>query len=138
MSQLDITQPFRDDVQERSVETYSSADERNDNPGLTCIIRFCYLSSPYAFSSPQENSPGPVRGTTDVFAVAAAGFSPQGFAGGILHPVYGCEVFVALDLCYFFDDGGVGVCGLCGFGVFIVGIEGLACCAPAEGRREGG
>jgi hypothetical protein len=51
MSQFDITQPFSDNIEEGSVETYRSANKRNDNPRLACIVCFGDLPPPFPLSS---------------------------------------------------------------------------------------
>ena len=88
ITQFNVGKPFGRDVQEASVETNRSPDEREHNPAVGGIIRFPGLTPPsYSAFSLKEAS-----------LFLASSSSSQLFSRGILDPVYGGEIFVSFYL----------------------------------------
>lgn len=124
VAQFDIRQPLRHDIEDRGVEPYRRAHQRDDDPRLSRIIRFGNNPAdaiPLACVAESQRPTIPAR------------FPPQLLARGVLHPVDGREVLVALDLGDFLDDHVVSVRGVGDLGV----VEGGGGGAPAQRGCEG-
>jgi len=113
--QLDVGQPFGDNVQARCDEPNRCAHKRDHDPSLSCIVRLIQAPPPsYCASSPKPD--------TVAVSLFPPGFAPQLFARCILHPIYRREVLISLDLCYLFHDGMGGGCFASGLGI-IFGVR---------------
>lgn len=88
ISQLDIGQPLRHNVEERRIQPNRSTDNRHDQPGLPGVIRLPH------FASPTER---PLL-IPEARPFSSFRASPRLFMQGILNPVYRGEVLVSLDL----------------------------------------
>lgn len=96
VAELDVRQPLGDDVEHGGVEANGGADQRHHDPRLAGIVGLGDLAAPLAPASAQEDAARVGRGLGQ--AGFAAGPAPQRLARGVLHPVDGGEVLVALDL----------------------------------------
>ena len=116
--QLDVAEPLGHDVQKRSVQPDRRAHKRHHDPRLARVVRLGDFGSPHASAAAQKHGAVCARArAAPECAFVAPRFATQLFARGILHPVDGGEVLVALYFGDFFNDDVVRVRGICGFGV---------------------
>ena len=92
--QLNIREPLSNNIQERRIQSNRRAHERHDDPCLPRIIALPQLVS-------KSDPTLPLKKPRLLFLPRS---SPQLLARRILHPVYGREVLIPLDLGNLFCD----------------------------------
>lgn len=96
MAQLDIGQPFGDNIQQSRVQSNRGAHQCDDKPGLARIVGLAHFAPP---SERTVTVPEPRP-------FSALGLLASLLVYSILDPVDGCEVLVTFDFVDFLGDGG--------------------------------